>query len=210
MAWAPAYASASELASLVRIGDTADDAQLALAIETASRAIDHATGRQFGQVAAPEVRYYTARWDRRAYRWTVEVDDLMTTTGLAMAVDILDRGDYPYAVDVSYVRERPSNAVAKGMPWTELTIVPTSPVQFSEVRDAIRVTARWGWTAVPVAVKEATLLQASRLLSRRDSPFGVAGSPDAGGEARPVRLLPRVDPDVAVAVARYRRWWGAV
>lgn len=210
MAWAPAYASTSELASLVRIGDTADDAQLALAIETASRAIDHATGRQFGQVAAPEVRYYQARWDRKTYRWTVEVDDLMTSTGLAMAVDILDRGNYPYSVDVTYVGLRPSNAVVKGRPWTTLTILPTSPVQFSEARDAIKVTARWGWSAVPVTVKQACLLQASRLLSRRDSPFGVLGSSDAGGEARPVRLLPHLDPDVAVTVAPYRRWWGAV
>ena len=50
--------------------------------------------------------------------------------------------------------------------------------------------------------QEATLLQASRLAARRDSPFGVAGSPDAGSE---MRLLARVDPDVAVALEPYRR-----
>ena len=70
----------------------------------------------------------------------------------------------------------------------------------------MKVTARWGWAAVPSTIKQATLLQASRLLARRDAPFGIAGSPDVGSE---IRLLARVDPDVAVAVAPYRRWWGA-
>jgi hypothetical protein len=206
MTWAPDYATPSELGARVRIGDALDDAQLSQAIAAASRAIDHATGRQFGQVASVEVRYYTAHWSRQSYRWEVEVDDLMTTTGLLMDVDILDRGDYPYSVDTSYVRTRPSNAVAKGRPWTQLSIVPFSPIQFSDARDAIKVTALWGWTAVPSAIKQATLLQASRLLARRDSPFGVAGSPEMGNE---LRLLAKVDPDVAVALAPYRRWWGA-
>ena len=206
MTWQPDYASTSELASLVRIGDTVDDAQLGLAIATASRAIDHATGRQFGQCAAVEVRYYQARWDGPGHRWTVEVDDLMTSTGLAMSVDVLERGNYSFTVDTAYVGLRPSNAVAKGRPWTNLTILPTSPTQMSDAKDAIKVTAQWGWTAVPSTIKHATLLQASRFLARRDAPFGVAGSPDAGSE---MRLLAKVDPDVAVAVAPYRRWWGA-
>jgi hypothetical protein len=68
--WAPSYASTEELAAFVRVGDTADDAQLALALATASRAIDQATDRQFGQAPAPVARFYPApRWDRRHLRW---------------------------------------------------------------------------------------------------------------------------------------------
>jgi hypothetical protein len=55
---------------------------------------------------------------------------------------------------------------------------------------------------VPSAVKLATRLQASRFMARRDSPYGVAGSPDAGSE---IRLLSRVDPDVAVALRGFSR-----
>jgi len=51
-------------------------------------------------------------------------------------------------------------------------------------------------------VHEACLLQSSRIAARRDSPFGVAGSPETGSE---LRLLDRVDPDVAVTLSRYRR-----
>jgi hypothetical protein len=64
----------------------------------------------------------------------------------------------------------------------------------------VKVTALWGWTAVPVAVKQATLLQASRFFSRRHSPYGVAGSPELGSE---IRLLARVDPDVGVSLRDY-------
>jgi hypothetical protein len=46
------------------------------------------------------------------------------------------------------------------------------------------------------------MLQASRFYARRDSPYGVAGSPDLGSE---VRLLSKVDPDVAVSLADYVR-----
>jgi len=55
---------------------------------------------------------------------------------------------------------------------------------------------------VPTTVKQATLLQASRVFARREAPFGVAGSPDMGSE---LRLLEKVDPDVAVMLVPYVR-----
>jgi hypothetical protein len=55
----------------------------------------------------------------------------------------------------------------------------------------VRVTAKWGWPAVPDTVVQATLIQASRLYRRKDSPEGVLGSAEWGT----VRLG-RVDPDV--------------
>lgn len=60
---------------------------------------------------------------------------------------------------------------------------------------------------IPAGVTQACLLQASRFFARRYSPFGIAGSPENGSE---LRLLSRVDPDVAVVLAPYRVWWGAV
>lgn len=190
MAWAPDYAEASDLTAYTRIPDESDDAQIALALSTSSRAVDRYCGRQFGLVAAPEVRYYKALFDRNRRKWTVQIDDLMTTTGL-----LLD-GE-PVVSPVLL----PRNAAAKGRPWTEL-VLDTEPADVDEVA----VTARWGWTTVPVSVKYATLQQAARFLKRRDAPFGVAGSPDAGSE---IRLLAKVDPDVAVALNPFVRWWGA-
>jgi len=198
MTWAPNYATAEELAAYVRIGDSEDDAQLDLAIAAASRAIDKSCGRQFGQVAAPEARCYTAKWDPSRLRWAVDIDDLMTDDGLTIEVDV--EGDGSYSGTVNSYLLRPVNAAAEFRPWTRIVFPLNAKVVGAE--DAIRVTARWGWSEVPDAVKQACLMQASRVLSRRDAPFGVAGSPDSGSE---VRLLAKVDPDVEVALSGYKR-----
>lgn len=205
MAWKPNYADAKELASFVRISDAADDVQLGLALAAASRAIDRAANRQFGQVNSATTRTYTAAWDTRRERWYVEIDDLMTTTGLLVGYDAGD--DLSYSTEITNYQLRPVNAAPDGEPWTELVVRPGAVLQPTALEDGVRITASWGWLAIPDAIKEACLLQASRLLSRRDSPFGVAGSPETGSE---LRLLDKLDADVAVAVRPYRRIWGAV
>jgi len=199
MAWAPIYATDGELRSQVRIGDVADDAQIALALATSSRAIDERCSRQFGRVAVAEAREYTPRWSRSRSGWRVPIDDLMTSTGLVVKVD--QDGDGTFETTVTGYRLRPYNAAASGWPWTELLIASTAVTTVSGT-GSVQVTARWGWPGVPDAIRQACLLQASRLLARRDAPFGVAGSPETGSE---IRLLSRLDPDVAVAVEPYRR-----
>lgn len=196
MAWAPDYVTLAEQKAFKKISDTNDDTEIALYISAASRAVDDFTNRQFGQVAAPEQRIYTAFYDRRRRVWVVEVDDLPTTTGLVVQIDGTTTTDYTL---------EPRNAVLKGLLYTHIvfgsTLSPTGAV------DEIAVTASWGWAAVPNAVKYATRVQASRFGIRRDSPYGIAGSPQTGSE---LRLLARLDPDVAVSLAAYVRWWGAV
>lgn len=201
MAWAPDYATSAELAAYVRIGDSADDVQLALAVAAASRAVDRSTHRQFGLVAAPEGRLFAAEWDAGARWWVVPMDDLMTVEGLAVAVDVDDAGAGGMAV--TGYQLAPLNAQLTGRPWEQLLIGHAASGRPSQTA-RVRVTARFGWSGVPPTVKQATLLQASRLLARRDAPFGVAGSPEAGSE---LRLLAKVDPDVAVILSEYRRRW---
>lgn len=188
MAWAPDYVTSTDLAGYLRIDDLDDDVEAALAITAASRAVDETTNRQFGLIDAPEARIYTARPDYDRGFWVVDVDDLQTVTGLVVTVD----GE----TLTTYVKE-PVNAASKARPWTRLAFTADSELTPSGDRHEISVTARWGWTSVPVPVQQATLLQASRLFKRRDAPFGVAGSPEMGSE---LRLLAKVDPDVAVTL----------
>ena len=61
-----------------------------------------------------------------------------------------------------------------------------------------RVTADWGWPAVPDAIVEATLLLANRRFMRKDSPEGIAGWAAEG----PVRVS-RFDPDIEDLVGPY-------
>lgn len=203
MAWAPDYVTSAELKSYLNIDDSADDTELGYAITAASRAIDQDAGRQFGVVASAEERFYTARYDRDRCRWVVDIDDLMSTSGFDAQVQDTD------GVDVGQINDyflEPRNAAAQGRPWTLLVVKPDSSYKPTGLANEVAITALWGWTAVPSAVKQATLLQASRLFSRRTSPYGIAGSPDTGSE---LRLLARLDVDVAVALRPYRRWWAA-
>lgn len=204
MTWQPDYATLTELKSFVRIDDTVDDAEVALAVTAASRAIDRATNRQFGLVAVAESRFYTAEFDRKRRRWLIEIDDLMTEVGLLVNFDSLDDGTYSASVDEFQLK--PVNAQPNSRPWTKVIVHPTSTTQPTTLEDGVEVIARYGWTTVPTPIKQATLLQASRILARRDSPYGIAGSPEMGSE---LRLLAKLDPDVAVTVAPYRRWWAA-
>lgn len=207
MAWELDYATLAELKHYVKIpdDDTEDDAELALDLTAASRAVDRACLRQFGKSAAAEDRYFTAQWDRWLQAWVIRVDDITDSTGLTLAYD--SAGDATYGGAITAYRLLPRNAAAKGRPWEEIQVLRSSSVMPSGTDGAIKVHSLFGWSAVPSTVKLATLLQASRFAARRDSPYGVAGSPDAGSE---LRLLAKVDPDVAVMLAGYRRKWGMV
>lgn len=197
MVWAPDYVTSTELKDELRIGDVDDDAQIGRAVTAASRAVDRATGRQFGQVAELEDRIYTAEWDRRRRRWRIAVDDLQDVTGLVVQAA---------AGAIDAYRLEPVNAAQKGRPYEVLVVDQAAAVTPAGGDHEVTLTARWGWTVVPVTIKEATLLQATRFFKRRDAPFGVAGSPEVGSE---LRLLAKVDPDVAVMVGDYVRRWAA-
>jgi hypothetical protein len=191
--WEPDYITVAQLKNELRIpaGDTQDDAQLARWVTSASRAVDGWAHRQFGVTAVPEQRRYTARWDRHECAYFASVDDLQNIAGLAILAGI-----NPIIVYTLL----PLNNTLKGYPFEEIKIGSV----FGEA--AVDITATWGWTAVPASVQEATMLQAVRFAARRDSPFGIAGSPAEGSE---MRLQARVDPDVEVVLNKKlrREWW---
>lgn len=196
--WKPVYASLAEMRDWLRIddpGNTDDDMLLRLKLSAASRAIDASCRRQFGKVDAAVTRSYDLRWSRTRNAHVAEIEDVMDTTGLTVTVD-----GVALAGDQYTLRER--NAIADGQPYTYIVVTanPSGP-------GLLEMAALWGWDAPwPDVIKEATLLQASRLNIRRDSPYGVAGGAD-GGE---LRLLARLDPDVTPIVTDYiRHAWTA-
>lgn len=193
MAWAPDYVTLAALKLYLRITDTADDADLAVAITAASRAIDDHCNRQFGKVAAAEARVYTARPDYERGVWVVDIDDLDDVTGLVVMAG---------TSAITLYSLEPVNAVLKGKVWTQLVVSADSAVQPTGTANEMTITGKWGWTTSPVTIGQAARLQASRFFSRRNSPYGIAGSPDQGSE---LRLLSRVDPDVGVSLRGYRR-----
>jgi hypothetical protein len=212
MAWAPDYCTVAELKTHLRIGDSVDDTPLAVNVTASSRAVDFATNRQFGQTSPAAARYYTYEGAELAdhmsqyrSRCIIEVDDIMSTTGLVLKVDRDDDGTFEETLTINTdFRMYPWNAEANGRPWTH--IVLNAGFTFPYQLRGVEATALWGWSAVPSIVKQATLIQAARFFQRRNAPFGVAGSPDAGSE---MRLLDRLDPDVALMVRSVWRPWVA-
>ena len=211
MAWKPDYCSAAELKAHLRISDSVDDTPLGVAITAASRAIDYTTNRQFGNSTAT-ARYY--EYDGLVFggskRPMLAIDDLQSLTSLAVALD----NDNDELWETTIVNDTdfdlwPYNAAADGEPWTHLVLRSGTSVLagFPVYERSVKITGIWGWTSVPTVVKQACLIQAARFFIRRDAAFGIAGSPDAGSE---LRLLARLDPDVALMLAGVTRRWGAV
>lgn len=194
MAWKPDYITSAELKTELKITDSTDDAWIALVVTAASRAVDRHTRRQFGLLAAPLETLCPVTYRGERGRWVAIIPDLMTTVGL-----VIDAAGV--AVADGYLLE-PSDAALNGKPWERLALPYGSVYTWPDGERTVAVTGLWGWSAVPPTVKTATLLQAQRFYVRRDSPYGVAGSPDMGNE---MRLLSKVDPDVGVMLTDYVR-----
>jgi hypothetical protein len=190
--WAPDYCTSAELKSYLRIGDNADDVFIALWITTASRNVDDFCSRQFGQTA-PEVRTYTASWDRHLTAYVADIDDVMEVDTLSVTDP-----DGNLLTDYELV---PDNALLKGKPYERI---------ITAVGGKLTLSAPWGWTpasAGPTVAKMGLLLQANRLAKRRDSAFGISGSPQEQGE---VRLLAQLDVDFKTSLKPFQRnWWAA-
>lgn len=196
MAIANGYASLAEVKAAARISDTMDDSLLEIAIESASRAIDGHTHRNFYVAGtAATARVFTAT--NSDFVW---VDDFASTTGFVLATsDNLDATYSTTWVAADYQLE-PLNGVSEGVSWpyTRIRSTGNKGFPYGSSLAGVQVTARWGWTAVPTAVKQACIILAGRQFKRYDSPLGVAGFGDLGA-----MRVSRVDPDVATLIEPY-------
>jgi len=195
------YCTLSDLKTSLAIEDIQDDTALEAAILTASRMIDDYTGRFFyrdGTTAAPVTRYYTPdSW------YITNLDDFVSLNQIALDDDfdqtyttILAASDY--LID-------PVNNARRGWPYNRITAIDRYIFPYAYPQ-SVRVQAVWGWPSVPAEISMATKLQASRLFIRRQSPFGIAGTPEIGT----VRLTSRLDPDVEALIRPFRKMSGLV
>jgi hypothetical protein len=186
------YATLAEVKAAMRIIDNVDDDLLELAIESASRQIDGHCERVF--YTDEESRIYTA-----LDSYLVEIDDLAAITELKTSSDG-DGFDTTWAA--SDYQLEPLNGKAGGISSPATFIRATGDYLFPRLGDEalVKVTGTFGWSAVPTAIKQATLILAQRQFKRYDSPLGVAGIGDIG-----IIRVSRIDPDVAALVAPFRR-----
>ncbi|NUP16562.1 MAG: phage gp6-like head-tail connector protein [Streptomyces sp.] len=176
----------------VEADDTSRDTLLTSALASASRSIDQTCGRRFWLDAVAVQRTYRLR-GRTLCEDDGElllVDDVGSATGL-----VVETGRGASWTAVTGYETQPDNALADGRPITSLLRVNGT---WGITTARVRVTARFGWPAVPDDVTEAALIQASRLYKRKDSPEGIIGSAEWG-----VRNLSRRDPDVWALIEPY-------
>jgi len=190
------YCTLAELKASLNITDNVDDTALESAITAASRMVDDYTERFFyvnGSVGSPVTRYYTA-----VDPYTINIDDITTISEIATD-DNFDRTFGTVWSTTDYMVE-PINNPIKGWPYSRVLAIGAYIFPY-QLPQSVRIKGVWGWSAVPAEVNMATLIQSSRIFGRRQSPFGIAGSPDLGT----VRLFSRLDADVEVLLRPFRK-----
>ncbi|MGW1595250.1 phage gp6-like head-tail connector protein [Streptomyces sp. NPDC002343] len=171
--------------------DSSRDDELASALSAASRSINLTTGRRFWLDAEPVQRVFrlAGRVVREADGDVLLVDDIGDVTGM-----VVETGSGSAWTPLTGYETQPDNALADGRPVTGLL---RSGI-WGTATTRVRITARFGWPAVPEDITEAALIQATRLYKRKDSPEGIIGSAEWG-----VRNLSRRDPDVWALIEPY-------
>lgn len=192
------YASLNDLKIALRIEDGVDDSLLEIALESASRLIDEYTMRNFYN-AGTATRLFVPNDDD-----CVAIDDAISISSIAVSTLLNKTYDQTWT-SAEYQLEPLNNVVdgLSGWPYTRIRAVGVWEFPYDEDDEiaTVQVTGVWGWSAVPTAVKQATIIQAMRIFKRLDSPLGVISSPDTGY----FRVSSRIDPDVAMLLNSYRK-----
>lgn len=187
------YCSLADVKASLGITDNIDDALIELAIESASRAIDSDCERQFFSTSA--TRVFAPRDS-----YITETDDIVSITTLktSSAADT----NYDITWQASDYQLEPLNGLSGGMPtpYTQIRAVGDYTYPLSGGEATVQIVGVFGFASVPVAIKQATVLYASRIFKRNDSPLGVAGFGDIG-----VIRVSRIDPDIASLIAPYKK-----
>jgi hypothetical protein len=203
MAITNGYATLTQIKNYMSISDNTDNDLLEDLIESASRSIDRMANRRFYLDATASARLYRAYSDIFVY-----VDDIGTTSSLAVALDINGNGTYTKTLTLNqdYILD-PLTASSLGRPFTQLTMVsntetwPIFPgLTQNGLRPGVQVTARWGWPSVPDDINMACLILTADLYKRKDAPGGILGLGDLGV----VRMSP-IGRDVTAMVRAYKK-----
>lgn len=190
------YASTSEIKAALRISDSVDDALINVAGSAASDLIDRHCERTFGTVST--TRYFAPSDGR-----IVQVDDV-AGTAISLYTSSSANGTYDITWTTSDYQLEPSMTGGIASPYTRIRAVGNYGFPCAEGENTVKLTAVYGWSAVPASIAQAAIIQASRLFKRLDSPLGVAGVSDIGV----MRVSRGLDPDVAQLVAPFKRIGG--
>jgi hypothetical protein len=194
MAITNGYCTLADVKAALRVSDTLDDSLLEMAIESASRLVDGYCGREF----------YNAGTVTRVYapdnNFVTELDDFVSISQLK--ISSLADNNFDLTWEASDYQTEPLNGLIDGIrfPIDRVRAVGQYLFVLLSGNATVQVTGVAGWSAVPIQVKQATVIQAMRIFKRLDSPLGITF-----GELGAMRVSSRLDPDVAQLVEALRR-----
>jgi hypothetical protein len=197
------YATRNQTKAALRIGtaDTIDDDLIDNCVGAASRLIDGYCNRRFWQSGTAEARVFQAEDS-----FYCSIDDI-AGTAITLKTSSFADGNFDVTWTRSDYQLEPLNGNLDGLTWSYDKIravgdylFPTVNANYGE-QALVQVTAIFGWPSVPEPITQATIIQASRIFKRYDSPLGVAGFGDLGA----IRVSRFLDPDMAQLVEPYRR-----
>ncbi|MGA1385023.1 MAG: head-tail connector protein, partial [Steroidobacteraceae bacterium] len=174
MAITNGYCTLSDVKSALRITDSVDDTLLEGAVESASRLIDGYAMRNFYQ-SGTVTRYFATPDPLYC-----QVDDI---AGTAVTIESNPASDGTWVTwAVTDYQLEPLNGTLDGIEWAydriraiDEYVFPTGNQFYDDGEALVRVTGVFGWPSVPKAIETATIIQATRIFKRYDSPLGVAG-----------------------------------
>ena len=195
MAITNGYLTRADLKTALAIGtaDTADDSVLDEIATTVSRMIDDYTGQFFYQIAGGTA-YYTA-----ANPAFVPTDPFTSISQLASDND--GNGTFSTIWTAADYIASPYNAAVFSEPYRAVQTAPGANIAFPYIARGVRLIGNLGWAAVPAAVKQAAIIQATAVYEARKAPFGIVGSTEQGTV---LRMSSRMHPEAQLLLEPYR------
>jgi len=194
MAITNGYCTLTQIKAATRLTDSMDDTLLEMAVESASRMIDAECDRNFFS-SGTATRDFTPNDE-----YTVDVDDLTSI----VSVKLDDAGELTFLItlETNDYQIEPLNQRVSGnfFPISRLRMVGEYLLPIYKKQATVRIEGVYGFTPTPIQVTQATVIQASRIFKRLDSPLGVAGF----GELGAIKVG-RVDPDVSMLIRPFKK-----
>lgn len=187
-------------ADRLNIPDAVSDTPLENTITSVSREIDKYCGRYFYKTStgSTDTRYFTAVESER-----IRIGDFVSVTALYTDSLAGDRS-YPYTwASTDYdVFPYSAGTLSEPEPYQWLDITPRGQYQFPvDLPKGVKLTAVYGWPAVPAAITEACLLWSMRMFNRYKTPLGVSAMSALG---QMTVKVPPPDKDVCQFLDNYR------
>ena len=197
------YCTLAELKHANRLNitssDTDADDMLESIVEAVSRSIDDKCNRQFYLDTSSRSRYYTAKDGDYLF-----IDEIGSTdSDVTIAIDTNGDGVTDNTFSDSDFNLMPYDANDDNLPYQKIEISAVGRYSFpAGVRKGVKVTAKFGWPAIPEPIKEACRIQSERIYKRGATPIG---SESMSAIGRQTLSIPALDPDVEALICRYKK-----